>query len=183
MRPAPGQAPIAARKAATGWRSGTDTAAGTGGQGGSGNDPGDRFPAERRAASSCVSRACVPDRISRLSSSPGARWRVRPRTPSVRENGRTLTAVSRRPASTAYRPGPWMTSCKPWTGPASRRARSAACARNEPFSATGPRTMASDGCVDAFPTRPIEGEWPFGGERLPRSLSFSASARGLMRPA
>ncbi|ETX13465.1 hypothetical protein OCH239_10135 [Roseivivax halodurans JCM 10272] len=36
--------------------------------------------------------------------------------------------------------------------------------------------------VDAFLSRPIEGEWPFGGERLPRSLSCSASAHGSTPP-
>lgn len=34
---------------------------------------------------------------------------------------------------------------------------------------------------DAFLTRPIEGKWPFGRNRLPRSLFFSASAHGSAR--
>lgn len=32
---------------------------------------------------------------------------------------------------------------------------------DEPLSAIGPRTMASDERVDAFLTRPIDGEWPY----------------------
>ncbi len=43
-------------------------------------------------------------------------------------------------------------------GPASRRARPC---EDEPLSAIGPRKMASDERVDAFLTRPIDGEWPY----------------------
>ena len=84
-----------------------------------------------------------------------------PRTPSVQESGRTLTAVIQE----AYVQGISTRSVddlvKAMGMSGISKSQVSRLCEVEPLSAIGPRTMARDGKVKAFLNRPLEGDWPY----------------------